>query len=130
MSASARPPLKSISPDPARRDAAPHPVDTTAVGVPKVAARQGVPMALGTDPTPDRPGIRVYAPPVYRHRHDGARWSKRYGDTPTAAYACSCGHTATATGQQAVADLVTDYTAHKHLCTGTPAALTERRTAA
>lgn len=25
----------------------------------------------------------------------GARWSKRYGDTATAAYACPCGHTAT-----------------------------------
>ncbi|AVV41054.1 hypothetical protein C6376_05975 [Streptomyces sp. P3] len=103
---------------------------TTAVGGPKAAARQGVPIALGTDPTPDRPGIRIYAPPVYRHPYDGARWSKRYGDTPTAAYACPCGHTATATGQQAVADLVADYAAHKHFCTGTPAALTERRTAA
>ncbi|MGW6926261.1 hypothetical protein ACWGA9_34155 [Streptomyces sp. NPDC054950] len=130
MSAPTRPPLKSITPTPAGPDAAPQSVDTTAVGVPKVAARKGVPTAVGSDPTPDRPGIRIYAPPVYRHHYDGARWSKRYGDTPTAAYACSCGHTGTATGQQAVADLVTDYAAHKHFCTGTPATLPERRTAA
>ncbi|MEU5075674.1 hypothetical protein AB0G76_29565 [Streptomyces asoensis] len=84
----------------------------------------------GVDPTPDAPGIRIFAPPVYRHHYDGARWSKRYSGTPTAAYACPCGHTAAATGQQAVADLVADYAAHKHFCTGTPAALTERRTAA
>ncbi|MCM1975335.1 hypothetical protein [Streptomyces sp. G1] len=108
----------------------------------KGAARKGVVTALrsnrfaardthpSADPTPDRPGIRIYAPPVYRHHYDGARWSLRRGDTPTAAYACPCGHTATATGQQAVADLVTDYAAHKHFCTGTPAPRTERRTAA
>ncbi|MFI9242334.1 hypothetical protein ACIGXF_07040 [Streptomyces sp. NPDC053086] len=104
-------------------------MDTTAVGWPKVAARQGVPIAVGTDPTPESPGIRIYAPPVYRHPHDGARWSKRCGDTPTAAYACRCGRTATAAGRQAVADMVAEYDAHKHFCTGTPA-LTERRTAA
>ncbi|GGQ93646.1 hypothetical protein GCM10010251_05550 [Streptomyces aurantiogriseus] len=103
---------------------------TAAVGGPKGAARKGVPTAVGSDPTPDRPGIRIYAPPVYRHHYDGARWSKRYGDTPTAAYACPCGHTATATGPQNVADLVNDYAAHKHFCTGTPATLPERRTAA
>ncbi|MFF4044964.1 hypothetical protein [Streptomyces sp. NPDC001816] len=82
------------------------------------------------DPTPDRPGIRISAPPVYRHHYDGARWSKRYGATPTAAYACSCGQTGTATGQQAVADLVTEYEAHKHFCTGMPGPYTERRNAA
>ncbi|MFF4120119.1 hypothetical protein ACFY0P_42700 [Streptomyces sp. NPDC001714] len=82
------------------------------------------------DPTPDRPGIRIYAPPVYRHHYDGARWSKRYGDTPTAAYACPCGQTGTAKGLDAVADLVTEYEAHKDFCTGTPALRTERRNAA
>ncbi|MGK5627302.1 hypothetical protein [Streptomyces sp. URMC 123] len=82
------------------------------------------------DPTPATPGIRIYAPPAYRHHWDGARWSKRYGDTPTAAYACTCGHTATATGDRAVADLVNDYEAHKHFCTGRPAALAEGRAAA
>lgn len=128
MSTPPRPRLKSITPTPTGSDAAAKPVDTTAVGGPKVVARKGVP--IGTDPTPERPGIRVYAPPVYHHHWDGARWSKRYGDTPTAAYACPCGHTATATGQQNVADLVADYAAHKHFCTGTPATLTERRTAA
>ncbi|MEW2397498.1 hypothetical protein [Streptomyces sp. NPDC046862] len=96
----------------------------TAVGVPKVAARQGVLSALRSDPrsddtgnpTPDRPGIRIYAPPVYRHHYDGARWSKRYGDTPTAAYACSCGKTGTATGARAVAALVTAYDTHRDAC--------------
>lgn len=82
------------------------------------------------DPTPERPGIRIYAPPVYRHHYDGARWSKRYSDTPTAAYACSCGQTGTARGQDAVAALVTEYAAHKHACAGAPAQHHERRNAA
>ncbi|WP_241968333.1 hypothetical protein [Streptomyces sp. ICBB 8177] len=84
----------------------------------------------GQDPTPERPGIRICAPPVYRHRYDGARWSKRYGDTPTAAYACPCGQTGTARGRDAVAALVADYAAHKDFCTGTPAQHHERRYAA
>ncbi|MGW0146804.1 hypothetical protein ACWDVU_14470 [Streptomyces sp. NPDC003333] len=130
MSARRHPPLKSITPTPTGpRAAAPAP-PPVALGEPTGAARKGVPIAVGSDPTPDRPGIRIYAPPVYRHHYDGARWSKRYGDTPTAAYACPCGHTATATGPQNVADLVNDYAAHKHFCTGTPATLPERRTAA
>ncbi|WP_328735338.1 hypothetical protein [Streptomyces bobili] len=116
----------------------------TAVGEPKGAARKGVLSVLprskrfpagaarrGTeDPTPERPGIRIYAPPLYRDHNDGARWSKRPGDTPTAAYACSCGLTGTATGLPKVAALVTDYDAHKAACTGAPAPLTEGRTAA
>ncbi|MFJ8082024.1 hypothetical protein ACIQ6Y_15575 [Streptomyces sp. NPDC096205] len=90
----------------------------------------GRPQPSPDDPTPQRPGIRIYAPPVYRHHYDGARWSKRYGDTPTAAYACGCGETRTARGQDDVADLVADYDAHRHFCTGTPAPRTERRIAA
>ncbi|KOG31654.1 hypothetical protein AQJ84_17670 [Streptomyces resistomycificus] len=111
-------------------------MDTKAVGAPKGAARKGVVTALRsnrhtvTDPTPDRPGIRISAPPVYRHHYDGARWSKRYGSTPTAAYACPCGETGTATGPEDVASLVADYDAHKSACTGTPAAPAEGRTAA
>jgi hypothetical protein len=118
-------------------------VDAPAVGVPAGVARQGVLSALRSDvrlaghashdaddPTPERPGIRVYAPPVYRHHYDGARWSKRYGDTPTAAYACTCGQTGSARGRDAVADLITDYDAHKHFCTGAPASHTEGRVAA
>ncbi|MER6334890.1 hypothetical protein ABT298_37475 [Streptomyces sp. NPDC001034] len=113
------------------------------MGEPKGAARKGVRTALLSDPhptdqahhnpqdpTPERPGIRISAPPVYRHHYDGARWSKRYGDTPTAAYACPCGETRTARGQDAVAALVTEYAAHKHFCTGTPGTTTERRAAA
>ncbi|MEV0174916.1 hypothetical protein AB0I00_27820 [Streptomyces sp. NPDC050803] len=80
------------------------------------------------DPTPARPGIRIYAPPVYRSPYDGARWSKRHGDTPTAAYACPCGQAGTARGRDAVAALVAEYDAHKHACTGT--LHTERRNAA
>uniref|UniRef100_UPI001FE7A546 hypothetical protein n=1 Tax=Streptomyces glaucescens TaxID=1907 RepID=UPI001FE7A546 len=112
------------------------------VGEPKGAARQGVVTALHSnrfpadgahpraDPTPERPGIRIYAPPVYRHHYDGARWSTRPGGTPTAAYACPCGRTGTARGQDAVAALVTEYAAHKHFCTGMPALGNERRNAA
>jgi hypothetical protein len=90
----------------------------------------GRPHVTAGEPTPDRPGIRICAPPVYRHRDDGARWSKRYGATPTASYACPCGQTGTARGQAAVTALVTEYEAHKSDCTGAPAQHTERRTAA
>ncbi|MFG3363057.1 hypothetical protein [Streptomyces griseofuscus] len=82
------------------------------------------------DPTPDRPGIRISAPPVYRHHYDGARWSKRYDGTPTAAYACPCGQTGTAQGAHAVTALVAEYDIHKSDCTGTPAAPSEKRAAA
>ncbi|MEV6536678.1 hypothetical protein AB0M86_45215 [Streptomyces sp. NPDC051639] len=113
------------------------------MGEPKGVA-EGVPTALsrakrfpagegrgnGVDPTPDRPGIRIYAPPVYRHHKDGARWSMRRGDTPNAAYACGCGQTGTAIGAHGVAALVADYGAHKDACTGTPAPLAEGRKAA
>ncbi|OPG07183.1 hypothetical protein B1R27_14715 [Streptomyces sp. GKU 895] len=94
------------------------------MGEPKGAARKGVRTALGSepspgdgdDPTPERPGIHIYTPPVYRDHYDGARWSKRYGDTPTAAYACACGRTGTAAGPRSVAALVAEYDAHRALC--------------
>ncbi|MFJ6566729.1 hypothetical protein ACIQNU_04870 [Streptomyces sp. NPDC091292] len=124
MSTPSRPRLKSITTTPTRPSVAPQAVDTTAMGGPKVAARKGVPTAVRPDPqttnpdnpTPDRPGIRIYAPPVYRHHYDGARWSKRYADTPTAAYACPCGQTDTATGRDDVAVLVDDYDYHRATC--------------
>lgn len=143
MTTPTRPALKS-HPDTTDQ---PQDADTTAppvpVGGPRKAARQGVLSALRSypqppgqarhnteDPTPDRPGIRIYAPPVYRHHQDGARWSTRHGDTPRAAYACPCGQTGTAAGPRSVAALVTEYDAHKDACTGAPASLTEGRTAA
>ncbi|WP_211275037.1 hypothetical protein [Streptomyces katrae] len=99
-------------------------------GAPKGVARQGVLSALPRsgrfagdaqsrsleDPTPERPGIRIYAAPVYRSHYDGARWSKRYADTPTAAYACRCGQTRTGTGQRSVAALVAEYNQHRETC--------------
>ncbi|MFB7459903.1 hypothetical protein [Streptomyces sp. NPDC056188] len=128
---------------PNRPHAAPQPVNTAALGEPKGAARQGVVTALRSErfrsdearhgaeaPTPERPGIRIYAPPVYRHHWDGARWSKRYGDTPTAAYACACGQTGTATGPRTVAALVSEYDAHKSGCTQASTTTQERRAAA
>ncbi|MGW6015301.1 hypothetical protein [Streptomyces sp. NPDC055210] len=134
------PPTKSLT-SPPLAAAAPQPVDAPAVGEPKGAARQGVISALprskpfpaetaprsSGDPTPDRPGIRIYAPPVYRRPKDGARWSKRPGDTPTAAYACPCGQTGTATGLHSVAALISEYDDHKAACTG---ALMEGKAAA
>lgn len=119
--------------------AAPQPVDAAGVGEPKGAARKGVVTALfpnrstirpGVDPTPDAPGIRVFAPPVYRHHYDGARWSTRPGALPTAAYACRCGQTGTATGPEKVAALVAEYDAHKSACPGVPTAPAEGRDAA
>lgn len=138
MSTPPRPSLKSTTPTPTGPPLAPQPVDSPAVGEPKGAARKGVTSVFRPDPhtndlgnpTPERPGIRISAPPVYRHHWDGARWTKRYATTPTAAYACPCGQTDTARGQQDVADLVTEYAAHKHFCTGAPSKHTERRAAA
>jgi hypothetical protein len=114
-------------------------VDAAGVGEPKGAARKGVVTALfpnrfqirpGADPTPDAPGIRVFAPPVYRHHYDGARWSTRPGALPTAAYACRCGQTGAATGPEKVAALVAEYDAHKSACPGAPTAPVEGRDAA
>ncbi|MCX4574540.1 hypothetical protein OHB41_15335 [Streptomyces sp. NBC_01571] len=113
---------------------------------PAVGVRKGVAEGVPTDlprskrfpdtrghhsgnPTPEQPGIRIYAPPLYRSHDDRARWWKQHGDTPTAAYACPCGQIRTATGAQAVTALAADYGAHKDACTGTPAPFTERRTA-
>ncbi|MGW0462513.1 hypothetical protein [Streptomyces tendae] len=109
------------------------------MGEPKGAARQGVVTALlsnrsqirpGPDLTPDAPGIRIFAPPVYRHHYDGARWSTRPGALPSAAYACCCGQTGTATGPAAVAALVNEYDAHRSACTGMPVPPCEGRHAA
>ncbi|GGX15958.1 hypothetical protein [Streptomyces chartreusis] len=136
------PHLKSIPSTPDSPRAAEPSVGHTAVGEPKGAARKGVRTALrskgfrtsdvrpSADPTPEQPGIRIYAPPVYRHHYDGARWSKRQGDTPNAAYACPCGQTGHARGQDSVAALVYEYAAHTSGCTGTPDASTEGRAAA
>ncbi|WP_216869246.1 hypothetical protein [Streptomyces brasiliscabiei] len=123
------PPTKSL-PDTTRpAGVAPQPVDNTAVGEPEGAARKGVPIALRPksqtdtvplpdpdDPTPERPGIRIYAPPVYRSHYDGARWSKRLAATPTAAYACACGKTDTARGLRAVVALIDNYNFHRSRC--------------
>ncbi|MFD4953814.1 hypothetical protein [Streptomyces sp. NPDC058451] len=143
MSTPPRPRLKSITTTPDDPHAAQPAAPPAAVGEPEDVARKGVRTALrsdryrtdearhGTeDPTPDQPGIRIYAPPVYRDHWDGARWSKRYGDTPTAAYACTCGQIGTATGPRAVAALVTEYDAHKSACTEKPAVPAEGRAAA
>ncbi|MEV6545277.1 hypothetical protein [Streptomyces sp. NPDC051665] len=113
-----RPRLKSITPTPTGPRPAQLALHQADLGEPKGVA-EGVPTSpdpqttAPDNPTPDRPGIRIYAPPVYRHHYDGARWSKRYADTPTAAYACRCGETATATGRDNVAELVDDYAYHR-----------------
>ncbi|MEW2315218.1 hypothetical protein [Streptomyces bauhiniae] len=137
----ASPRLKSLttpSGPPAATPAAP----PAAVGELKGAARKGVVTALRTkkfaasdlhpsaDPTPDQPGLRIFAPPVYRDHWDGARWSTREGSPPSAAYACGCGQTGTARGARRVAALVAEYDAHKSICTGTPTASPEGRAAA
>ncbi|MEU8944020.1 hypothetical protein [Streptomyces sp. NPDC048489] len=112
-----------------------------AVGASKVVARQGVLSAVpsilraadapeSADPTPERPGIRIYAAPVYRSHWDRARWSLRHADTPNAAYACACGLVRTAHGARAVAALAADYETHKQLCTTAPAPVAEGRHAA
>ncbi|MEW2133353.1 hypothetical protein [Streptomyces sp. NPDC005435] len=134
--------LDCPSPTTTERRAAPQAVDPTAVGEPKGAARKGVVTALRSkkftasdlytspDPTPDRPGIRVFAPPVYRDHGDGARWSTREGSPPSAAYACRCGQTGTARGARRVAALVAEYDAHTSACAGAPKTTPERRAVA
>ncbi|MEV5782226.1 hypothetical protein AB0L42_14610 [Streptomyces sp. NPDC052287] len=82
------------------------------------------------DPTPERPGMRIYAPPLYRAHDDRARWWKQHGDTPTAAYSCACGQTGTVRGAPNVAALAAEYADHKTTCAGAPASLPERRPAA
>lgn len=132
MSDRATPRLKSITPTTDRPAVAEQPRHVRAVGASKVVA-EGVPSVLFPHlggPTPEQPGIRIHAAPVYRSHYDGARWSTRTDGAPTAAYACRCGQTGTATGQSAVAALVAEYTAHKTTCTGVPVPLTEGRTAA
>ncbi|WP_019888316.1 hypothetical protein [Streptomyces purpureus] len=132
MSPRPNPRLKSITSTIDRPSAAEQSQHLRAVGAWKGVA-EGVPSAplpKPGDPTPDKPGIRIYAPPVYRFHDDPARWSKRTGDTPSAAYACACGQTGTATEPHTVAALVAEYDAHKAACTGAPAPLTEGRTAA
>ncbi|MEV7994894.1 hypothetical protein AB0O67_24175 [Streptomyces sp. NPDC086077] len=143
MSTPPRPPLEGQQAAPRGSQDAGQAAPIRAVGVPRVVARQGVPSAVRSekfrsdqarhstlDPTPDQPGIRIYAPPLYRDHWDGARWSKRPGDTPNAAYACPCGQTGTATGAPKVAALAAEYAAHKSACTGAPVPLPERRAAA
>ncbi|MFD7321394.1 hypothetical protein ACFV9D_09925 [Streptomyces sp. NPDC059875] len=132
MSDRPNPRLKSITPTTDRPVVAEQPRHLRAVGASKVVA-EGVASALlpnPGDPTPDQPGIRIYAAPVYRSHYDGARWSKRTDGTPNAAYACACGQTGTATGLNTVAALVAEYTAHKTACTGAVVPLTEGRDAA
>ncbi|PKW05587.1 hypothetical protein SAMN05428944_7387 [Streptomyces sp. 1222.5] len=136
------PHLDCTAPAPAGPQAAPQPVHSPAVGEPKEAARKGVVAALSTDrswnrdvrpgidPTPEQPGIRIYAPPVYRDHYDGARRSTRTAHAPTAAYACTCGQTGTARGADKVTVLIAEYSAHKAACTGEPAPILEGRTAA
>ncbi|MGW4442301.1 hypothetical protein [Streptomyces sp. NPDC004682] len=138
----ARPRLKSITTTPIDSRAAEPAAPPAAVGEPTGAARKGVVTALrpdrhratdvrpSADPTPERPGIRIFAPPVYRNHCDGARWSQRTAATPTGAYTCACGEVATATGAEAVAALARAYAAHVSACIGTPATLTDGRNAA
>ncbi|MGY4925318.1 hypothetical protein [Streptomyces sp. 900105755] len=137
MSPRSRPLLKSITTATAGPSAARPAGPPPAVGEPKGAA-EGVVAALRSDrqmpapgdPTPERPGIQIYAPPVYRDHYDGARWSKRYGDTPRVAYACPCGLVNTATGPRTVPALIVEYEVHKQVCDGTPTPDMDERTAA
>ncbi|MGW2518709.1 hypothetical protein ACWC09_17175 [Streptomyces sp. NPDC001617] len=105
MSAPPRPRLKSIAATPDGPSAAPQPVDTTAVGAPKVAA-EGVRTALRPDP----------------HTSDGRyivamlQVSAPYQATPTATSQCLCGRHRTAVGERQVLALIADHTAHRDAC--------------
>ena len=99
-------PSKSI---PAPPDG-PRPAEPTsppvAVGVPKVAARQGVSSALRPDP----------------HRPDGrdpVAWltiTASRGAFPTATSTCACGRDRSAVGHGKVHALIADHAAHREVC--------------
>lgn len=141
MSTPPPPPLEGQQTAPTGPHAAQQIPPRPAVGARKGVA-EGVPTALprpkrfpadrghhSGNPTPEQPGIRIYAPPLYRSHDDRARWWKQNGDTPNAAYACACGQTGTARGAANVAALAAEYADHKAACTGTPASQLERRAA-
>lgn len=98
-------PTKSLPADHPSQTAE-QPVDTTAVGGPKVAARQGVPSALRPNP----------------HRGDGhypIAWlhiSAPRGAVPTATSKCACGRDRSAVGHAQVRALINSHTAHRDLC--------------
>ncbi|MFI6344940.1 hypothetical protein [Streptomyces sp. NPDC050560] len=136
-------PAGKSNPTPDQPHAAEPAAPQTTVSEPKGVARQGVVTALrpdrfrrdqpshdADDPTSERPGIRIYAPPVYRDHYDRARWSTRYASTPTAACACGCGYADSAMGARQVARLVDLWDLHRSTCTGTPAPHEEGRAAA
>ncbi|KQX80746.1 hypothetical protein [Streptomyces sp. Root1310] len=106
MSAPTRPPLKSITTTPAGPNAAPQPVDTTAAGVPKVAARKGVRTAVSPDP---QQGDGRYA---FAWLHICAP----RGTTPTATSRCLCGWDRSAVGRDRVLALIEDHTDHRDAC--------------
>ncbi|MFF0091917.1 hypothetical protein ACFYSF_18455 [Streptomyces canus] len=105
MNAPSRPSLKSITHTPTGPQAAPQPVDTTAVGGPKVAA-EGVRSALRPDP---QAGDGRY--PVAWLRITAPR-----GATPTATSTCLCGRDRSAVGHRRVLALIADHTAHRDTC--------------
>jgi hypothetical protein len=67
------------------------------------------------EPTPARPGLRVFAPSHPRQPYAG--WSP---SIPTAAAACRCGKQATAAGADQVAALVAAWSAHVDACESRP----------
>ncbi|MET9058592.1 hypothetical protein ABZX99_12335 [Streptomyces antibioticus] len=106
MNAPTRPSLKSITRTPAVPQAAPQPVDTTAVGGPKDAARKGVRTAVGPEP---RRGDGRY-PVAWLHI------SAPRGAVPTATSKCACGRDRSAVSHGRVLALITDHTAHRDAC--------------
>ncbi|MFJ2818315.1 hypothetical protein [Streptomyces sp. NPDC087294] len=107
MNTPSRPPLKSITPTPAGPSAAPQAVDTTTMGVPGAAARQGVPTAVHINP---QVGDGRY-PIAWLHITAPGR-----GTVPTATSRCECGHDRSAVGHHRVLALITDHTNHPDHC--------------
>jgi hypothetical protein len=106
MSARHQPaPTNSPSRTQAGPQAASQPVDTTAVGDPKVAARKGVLSALRPDPqtgdgrTPVA-WLRIAAPTSWMRVFLAESW-------------CSCGRHRKARGKADVLQLIADHTAHR-----------------
>ncbi len=99
------PPTKSL-PSTLRPVAAPQPVGTPAVGVPKGVA-EGVPV-VAVRPDPQRGDGRY--PVAWLHV------VAPRGATPTATSKCLCGRDRSAVGRAKVLALITDHEAHRDTC--------------
>ncbi|MFJ3672257.1 hypothetical protein ACIPSE_37955 [Streptomyces sp. NPDC090106] len=106
MSTPPRPSLKSIPGTPDDSPDAQQTAGPSTVGVPEGVAREGVPIAVGSDP---RPGDGRY---VVAMLHIVAP----HGVTPSATSTCECGRNRRVSGARRVLALIADHADHPARC--------------